>query len=188
MGRVAGQLASHDSWPAGGQAGALSRCEEVACPPVPLVSYLPFLQGGVPQSARASEERQDMSLEKVLSWLLRSALSLSRGSSMKVKVKCQNPECPHPDQPVEWVGGRMRKYCSPTCRKYAHRLRKAEEEQRRQQQLLARLRACWRRYHPCAAEQLEALYEQYGLEAAQLATQAFEVQLGARPEAKRNYA
>lgn len=81
----------------------------------------------------------------------------------------------------------MRKYCSPTCRQYVHRLRKAAKEQRRQQQQLARLRACWRQYHPCAAEHLEAVYEQYGLEAALLATQAFEVQFGVRPEAKRNY-
>lgn len=104
-----------------------------------------------------------------------------------MKVRCQNPECPHPDQLVEWVGGRPRKYCSDTCRKYAHRLRKADEERRRQKQQLARLQACWRRYHPCVAEYLGALYEQYGLEAAQIATKAFEEQFSAMLKSKRNY-
>ena len=100
-----------------------------------------------------------------------------------MKVKCQNPGCPHPDRPVEWVGGRPRKYCSDACRKYAHRLRKAEEEQKRQKQQLARLRTRWRLYHPCVAEYLEALYMQSGFEAAQLATNAIEEQFRAVLEA-----
>src|SRR5947209_14539588 len=104
-----------------------------------------------------------------------------------MKVKCQNPECPHPDRLVEWVGGRPRKYCSDACRKYAHRLRKAEEEQKRQIQQLTRLRRRWQLYHPCVVEYLETLYAQYGFEAAQLMTSAFEKQFETFTGSKRNY-
>lgn len=88
-----------------------------------------------------------------------------------------NVKCQRCGKLIEWVGGRQRKYCkNGPCRKQASRedieARKRRERERQEEELRARCS----RLHPCAREDVEFLIEKHGLEAAQRAMHAIEIQ------------
>ncbi len=92
-----------------------------------------------------------------------------------MKGFCQNPEC---RKPIEWTR-KPRKYCDrPACRKKMSRENKARKERELRDQEQAQLLVRWRclRLHPRVVEILEVLLTTCDLRAAQLATDAVEVQ------------
>lgn len=92
-----------------------------------------------------------------------------------LKGYCQNPEC---RKPIEWTR-KPRKYCQqPSCRKKMSRENKARKAQELRDQQKAQLLVRWKclHLHPCVVEILEVLLKTCDLTAAQLATDAIEVQ------------
>ncbi len=90
-----------------------------------------------------------------------------------LKGYCQNPEC---RKPIEWTR-KPRKYCErPSCRKKMSRENKARKARELRAEQQAQLLARWRCLHPRVVEVLEVLLKTYDLRAAQLATDAVEVQ------------
>ena len=89
-----------------------------------------------------------------------------------MKGFCENPDC---RKPIEWKY-KTRQYCRPSCCQKMRRERKALKEQEQKEKSQVQLTTRWKRLHPYVVEILKTILDKSGLEAAQQATKAVEVQ------------